>query len=360
MGGMRMYLDDYETFSELDPDNMLAQIEGLPDQLLEARELGFDQDMPGWSGVRQVLVAGMGGSAIGADLVAAYAAPQCSAPIVVHRDYDLPAWAQGAETLVIACSHSGNTEETLSAFNAALKNGCRCLAITTGGKLAQLATSSGVPVWRFKHQGQPRAAVGYSFGLLLAALVRMNLLTDPLEELRATVQAMQAQRNELRADIPTTQNPAKRIAGQLMGRWVTVIGSGILAPVARRWKGQISEIAKAWAQFEFLPEADHNTLAGISNPEDLFARTITLFLRAPSDHGRNRLRSELTRRSFMLEGLATDFIDARGETRLAHLWTCLHYGDYVAYYLAMSYDIDPTPVVSIENFKREMQAAGEG
>jgi glucose/mannose-6-phosphate isomerase len=354
-----MYLDEYEKFNELDPENMLAQIEGLPKQLLEARELGLSQDLPAWSGIRQVLVAGMGGSAIGADLVAAYAASESKAPIIVHRDYGLPAWARGAETLVIACSHSGNTEETLSAFNAAMENGCKRLVITTGGKLAQAAGSAGVPIWRFEHHGQPRAAVGYSFGLLLATLVRMGFLTDPLDELRAAVQAMQTQQKELRADRPTTQNPAKRMAGQLMGRWVTVIGSGILAPVARRWKGQISEIAKAWAQFEFLPEANHNTLAGISNPEELFGRAITIFLRAPSDHGRNRLRCELTRKSFMQEGLNTDFVDARGETRLAHLWTCLHFGDYVAYYLAMSYDVDPTPVASIENFKREMRAAGE-
>ena len=354
-----MYLDEYEKFTELDRENMLAQIEGLPEQLLKARELGFDQDLPAWSGVRQVLVAGMGGSAIGADLVAAYAAPESKAPLVVHRDYGLPAWVNDAETLVIASSHSGNTEETLSAFNAAIENGCKCLAITTGGKLAQAASSAGAPVWRFEHHGQPRAAVGYSFGLLLAALVRLGLLADPLEDLRAAVQAIQTQQKELRADRPTTRNPAKRMAGQLMGRWVTVIGSGILAPVARRWKGQISEVAKAWAQFEFLPEANHNTLAGISNPEELFGKAITLFLRAPSDHGRNRLRIELTQKSFMQEGLNTDFVDARGETRLSHLWTCLHFGDYVAYYLAMSYDVDPTPVTSIENFKREMRAAGE-
>jgi glucose/mannose-6-phosphate isomerase len=359
MGGMTMYLDDYERFAELDPENMLAQIDGLPRQLLGARELGLSQKIPAWTGIRQVLVAGMGGSAIGADLASAYVAPFCKAPIVVHRDYDLPAWARGAETLVIASSHSGNTEETLSAFDAALENGCRCLAISTGGKLAQQAASAGVPVWRFEHQGQPRAAVGFSFGLLLAALIQLNFLPDPVDDFKSTVQAMQAQQENLRADRPTTQNPAKRLAGQLMGRWVTVIGSGILAPVARRWKGQISEIAKAWAQFEFLPEADHNTLAGISNPEDLFARATTLFLRAPSDHKRNLLRSELTRKSFMLEGLGTDFIDARGETPLAHLWTCLHFGDYVAYYLAMSYGVDPTPVESIENFKREMRAAGE-
>jgi glucose/mannose-6-phosphate isomerase len=187
----------------------------------------------------------------------------------------------------------------------------------------------------------------------------LNLIPNPSRELIGTIAALREGQTQLMADISIADNPAKRIAGQLVGRWVTVMGSGLLAPVARRWKGQISEIAKAWAQFEFLPEANHNTLAGINNPEDLLSRITVLFLRAPSDHPRNRLRSDLTRKTFMLEGLGTDFIDAQGETPMAHLWTCLHFGDYMAYYLAMAYEVNPTLVTVIENFKAEMRAEGE-
>lgn len=352
-----MNLDDFNAFVSLDPLDMYAQIDGLPGQLESAWELGLTQDMPAWSGIRQVLVAGMGGSAIGADLVTAYVAPFCTVPIFVHRDYGLPAWASGPETLMIASSHSGYTEETLSAFEVALTSGCQCLAVTTGGELALAAAEAGVPSWRFEHRGQPRAAVGYSFGLLLAVLTRLNMLPDPTNELSGAVRVMREQQVGLRADVPVAKNLAKRLAGQLVGRWVTVMGAGVLAPVARRWKGQVSEIAKAWAQFEFLPEADHNTLAGILNPGDLFVRSMVLFLRSPGDHPRNRLRSDLTRQAFLLEGLSTDFVDAKGETPLAQLWTCLHLGDYIAYYLAMAYDVDPTPVTAIENFKREMAVA---
>jgi glucose/mannose-6-phosphate isomerase len=232
------------------------------------------------------------------------------------------------------------------------------MAVCTGGKLAQAARDAGSTLWTFEHHGQPRAAVGYSFSLLLAVFVRLGILPDPETELRAAVTSMQKQQQSLAAQTPVAQNPAKRQAGQLVGRWVSVFGAGLLAPVARRWKGQISEIAKAWAQFEFLPEANHNTLAGIINPAELFSRHIALFLRAPSDHPRNRLRSDLTRQAFMLEGIGTDAFDAPGETRLAHLWTSLHFGDYMAYYLAMAYEVDPTPVAALEHFKQEMKAAG--
>ena len=159
--------------------------------------------------------------------------------------------------------------------------------------------------------------------------------------------------------VPTSQNLAKRLAGQLVGRWVAVIGSGVLAPVARRWKGQVSEIAKAWSQFEYLPEADHNTLAGVENPEEVLGSTVVLFLRSKTNHPRNQLRSDLTRRVFMVEGLGTQAVDAAGETPLANQWASLHLGDYLAYYLAMAYGVDPTPVSAIEGFKRDLAATGE-
>lgn len=350
-----MNLDDHNRFASLDPLDMLGQIDGLPAQLQAAWELGQGQPLPNWEGIERIVISGMGGSAIGADLLAAYVEDKCPVPVIVHRDYDLPAWASDTGTLVITSSHSGNTEETLSGFQRALANGCRCLSITTGGQLAHAARQSEMALWIFEHAGQPRAAVGYSFGMLLALFSRLSLIPDPQAELAEAVQAMQEQQEIIRADVPAVHNPAKRMAGQLIGRWVAVFGSGLLAPVARRWKGQISELAKAWAQFEFLPEADHNTLAGTMHPEEVLRRTTAIFLRCPADHPRNRMRLEITRKTFMLEGISTDFQDGKGQTPLGHQWTALHFGDYSAYYLAMAYETDPTQVAALEGLKKELQ-----
>jgi glucose/mannose-6-phosphate isomerase len=128
-----------------------------------------------------------------------------------------------------------------------------------------------------------------------------------------------------------------------------------LAPVARRWRTQRAELATALAQFEALPEADHNMVAGVMQPEQLFGSTMILFLRASLADDRNLRRVEATRSVLMLEGFNTDVIEAVGETRLAQQWTCLHYGDYTAYYLAMAYGIDPTPVEAIEDLKRRLK-----
>lgn len=354
-----MELDNLERIQQLDTLNMLAEIEGLPDQLMRAYEIGLQTSgvfKTSEVSVSRVIIAGMGGSAIGADLLAAYVADACPVPVIVHRDYGLPSFARGEGTLVICSSHSGNTEETLDSFAAARKSGCRVMAVCTGGELAAQAKQEKVSLITFEHKGQPRAAVGYSFGILLAIFVRLGLIPDQVDEVKSAVEAMKESQKHLMPSVETVHNPAKRYAGQLMGRWVTIFGAGHLAPVARRIKGQINEIAKAVANFEFIPEADHNTLAGTLHPAEVVQpHTMNLFLRSASDHPRNRIRIDLTKQTLMLEGGNTDFIDARGDHPLAHMWTLILFGDYMAYYLAIAYGVDPTPVEALVNFKNALK-----
>ncbi len=239
-----------------------------------------------------------------------------------------------------------------------MKNDCRVVAVCTGGELAEQARKHNIVCWQFEHKGQPRAAVGFSFGLLLRLFCRLGLIPDQSAEIESAVAEMKKQQAGLVASVPAANNPAKRYGGQLVGRWVSVYGAGILAPVARRWKGQINELAKAGANFEFLPEADHNAFAALVNPPDLLMpRTLTLFLRCASDHPRNRLRTEITRQGFMLEGLNADMYEAKGDSPLAQMWTAIHFGDYMAFYLAIAYQVDPTPVDALQSLKAALKDA---
>lgn len=353
-----MNLNNLERMREIDTQGYIDHINGLPDQLATAWELGEKLDLPEFSeDIDQVLIAGMGGSAIGGDLVAAYAVPDCQVPIIVHREYTLPQWATSKNTLVICSSHSGNTEETLSVFDIAVDAGVQVLAVTTGGALAEKAQAQGFPVWQFDHDFQPRAAVGYSFGLLMAALSRLGLGVEFPENIPGFIAGLKANQENFLPEVPVTQNPAKRLAGQLVGRWVTVWGAEILAPIARRWKGQINEVAKAQAAFEFLPEGDHNAFQGIVEPKKHFGMSMHIFLQTESNHPRNQLRAELTSKGFMMEGHNTDIVHARGEGRLAHMWNALLFGDYVAYYLAMAYEVDPSPVPKLVELKEQLKKA---
>jgi glucose/mannose-6-phosphate isomerase len=194
--------------------------------------------------------------------------------------------------------------------------------------------------------------------LLLAALARMGGLPDPRTEVLQAVEAMRVQQPALRAETPVVKNLAKRMAGQFMDRWPVVLAADLLAPVARRWRTQVSELAKAVAQFEQLPEADHNLVAGVENPEKLFERTLAVFLRSTFNDPRNARRLEATRQIMMVSGFNTDLLEAPGPSRLAQQWTSLHLGDYIAYYLAMAYGVDPTPVMAIEDLKLRLREAG--
>jgi glucose/mannose-6-phosphate isomerase len=347
-------LDDTNAIRSLDAQNYIEQINQLPQQLEDAWQFGLNGALTDLPGINNVIIAAVGTSAVGAEMLAASTAMRCRVPITVHREYMLPAWAAGPETLLIASSHSGDSEEVLSAFEQARAGQCRLLVLTTGGKLAALAEETGCPIWLYEHTGQPRAALGYAFGLLLAVMYRLGLVPDPTADLHEALHAMRNIQTNLIPDVPLAFNPAKRMAGQLVGRWVALFAADFLSPVARRWKSQLSETAKAWAQFELIPEMNHSTLAGLNNPENVLINMIALFLTAPSDNPRNRLRLDYTRQLFMTQGINTDVIQARGENPLAHIWTMLLFGDYTSYYLALAYGEDPAAADVLTMFTEAM------
>lgn len=348
-------LDDPVIYQDVDHSNMLSELVGLPDQLLDAWKLGFEYEVPKLNDISHLVIAGMGGSAIGADLLSAFCSDITSCPVFVLREYELPTWANGKNALVIASSHSGNTEEVLSVFDQAIERDCSLMVLSTGGILAQKAAERAIPLWQFTHNGQPRSAVGFSFGLLLALVTRLNLISDPNKSVKLAIDAMRQMIQSINIDMPVKRNQAKRIAGQLVDRWVTIVAADYLTPLARRYKTQINELAKAWAQFEFLPEMDHNTLAGIFTAEEVLAKNFVLFLSASHNHPRNILRIEHTRTEFMQAGINTDVIDFRQDDKLAEMWSCLVFGDFLAYYLAIAYHIDPTPIEAIQALKNKMK-----
>jgi glucose/mannose-6-phosphate isomerase len=350
-----MNLDDLARMDALDPGGMRRMIDDLPEQLALAWDRSASLPLPQAEPPTHLVFAGMGGSAIGADLAVVHARAQAQASVGVWRDYGLPGWISGPSTLVVISSHSGNTEEALTAYRRATEVGARRVVFTSGGDLARLAAERGDPLWPIDHPGPPRAAVGFSFAYSLRVLARLGQVEDPTRDFGRAVQAMREQREHFRAESPVVKNAAKRMAGQLMDRWPIIFGGGVLAPVARRWRTQINELAKAPAQQEEIPEADHNAVAGTTGPMSLIGKTMAVFLRAPADDPALVRRVEATRHILMVEGYNTDAVDGIGESKLAQQWTCLHYGDYAAYYLAIAYGVDPTPIPAIEQLKEELK-----
>lgn len=349
-------LDRPETYAAVDRAGMLGHVQALAAQVADAWRLAAAFDAPArYQGAAAIVVAGMGGSAIGADLVRALVSDTLAVPLVVWRDYGLPAWVD-ARTLVIASSYSGGTEETLSSVKRALAVGAPVLGITTGGALADLLTEAGAPVLRFAYTAQPRAALGYSLGLVLGLLARLGYLPDQALAVAAATDALREAADQLGPAVPTAFNGAKQLARTLHGRVAVIYGGGFLAPVARRWKGQLNENAKNWAFFEELPELDHNAVMGYRYPAG-GAGPHVVQLHSALLPPRLTLRAEVTAELLARYGIPYTTVVAWGDGLLAQLLTAVAYGDWVSYYLALLNEIDPTEIGAIDQLKARLGEA---
>jgi len=353
--------------AELDRSDMLGAIAGLPRQL----SAGYAVARSSLSGVfvaagdaapapparaSGLVVCGMGGSAIGADLVLA-CLPGLPVPVAVVRGYGLPAWA-GPDALVVAVSYSGDTEETLACAAEALERGCRPICIASGGALAALAGERGLPLLMLPAGGQPRASLGYLSMPLLATLEAAGLCADSSADVGETIALLRAGNEALGPQASKATNAARRLAGRLHQKQVVVYGAGLTVPAARRWKGQVNENAKAPAFWNELPELDHNELMGWTSLPHVAAATLAVFLEDAQGDARLLRRIALTAAALEARGVAVERVETRGSSRLARLFSLVQLGDYVSFYLALLYGVDPTPVGAIQDLKAKLAAAG--
>ncbi len=344
-------LNDLKTYQKYDPDGMLARIKELPMQCRQAWDAAMQFKLPAdYQDVTKVVVLGMGGSAIGGDLVRSLVQAEAKIPVIVHRDYGLPAFVDD-KTLLIASSYSGNTEETLSGFEPALQTGAKKLAMTTGGKLQEMAETNSVPVFKIEYKAQPRAALGFSFVPTLGVLQKLGFIKDKSGDVAETVKVLEELSIKLDEKSPLASNPAKQLAQRLYGRLPVIYGAGIAAEAAHRWKTQINENGKAWAFYEVFPELNHNATVGFPLPGELVKKIRVILLRSPLFNERVKLRYEVTCELLKQAGVAYEFVDSEGTSALAQMVSLVSIGDYVSYYLAILYKVDPSPVKVISYLK---------
>ncbi|MBN1690459.1 MAG: bifunctional phosphoglucose/phosphomannose isomerase [Dehalococcoidia bacterium] len=347
-------LDDRSVYASLDKSGMGAQIRGLPDQCRQAWDNACQFKLPaGYSDVDKVVILGMGGSAIGGDLLRGLTANLRHPLVLVHRDYDLPAWVD-EKTLVIGASYSGNTEETISGFIQALKCNCKRLVISTGGRLSELARQNKVPVFVIEHVSPPRAALGYGFLPLLALMCNLGFTSAKTADMDGMLKSLITLEKSWQEDSPTEHNQAKKLAARLHGKIAVVYGAGILTDVARRWKTQVNENSKQWAFFETLPELNHNAVLGYRHPADIADRLYVVFLRCRSLHPRTQIRYKITGELLDKRNIPHQYVDSHGGNDLKHVMSLVLLGDWVSYYLAMLNGIDPSPVPEIDLLKKRL------
>lgn len=347
-------LDDLSLYQRLDPGDMHSLLVDFYRQFVDGRAIGENADLGNLDpdAINMIVLAGMGGSAIGGDLLRCYLMDKMKIPFIVNRDYTLPAFV-GEDALVVLSSYSGNTEETLSALVYAQEAGSQLLAITSGGRLAQEAEKHGFPLIEIPSGLPPRSALGYSFVPLLKVLERLELVPPQDEALEETQIILMEEAKNLSRDIPENENPAKQLAKKLHKKLPLIYSSPVFEAVATRFRGQINENGKALAYSAVVPEMNHNELVGWKYLYELASSLAPVFLKDVDDHPRNIFRMEFVSEVMEELGVETIFLEppAVEADLMGRMFSLIQLGDFTSYYIAILNNEDPKPVKIIDRLK---------
>jgi len=341
---------------------MYNRIFDFPEQMAEAIKIvdAWKIQPAEFSGITNIVLVGMGGSAIGGDLVRTFLQNRLMIPFHVCRHYVLPEFVDD-ETLVIVSSYSGNTEETLAAVDDAIGRKALLVALTTGGMLAEVAKLNEIPTVILPAGLQPRAALGYSFVPVLALMEKIGLAKALVKELQVGIKDLEMWREKYIEDNPTDRNPAKIIASRVQGKIAIVYGGPTVTDVvATRWKGQLCENAKNLAFANVFPELNHNELVGWCDIVKPHADHLAvILLRDASDHPRVVRRMDIVKELIEKTGVDVIQATATGASAISRMLSLIQLGDFVSYYLAVLNKVDPTPVAAIEALKKALAEPSE-
>jgi len=353
-------LDDAARRAALDAQNMIPLTHEFPEQCRKALDIAmqFNPPTPRLP-IQNVVVTGLGGSAVGGDLLRVLVEDNGEVPVVVNRDYQMPAWVND-RTFVIAASYSGNTEETLSAFEDAQDRGALLACVTSGGELAQRAAHYGTPV-AFIPKGQPpRSAMGYMFIPMLMAAHKVGVIRrDPTGDLQNAIALLEKAREQWNADVPFEKNPAKQLAAKLYGKLPILYGSQAYSSVvAFRWKTQLNENTKIHAYSNGYPEMNHNEILGWVLAKQQVPNLAVVLLRDQMERPKIVARVETTKRLFARAAEVHE-VFAEGQSLLVRMLHAIYLGDWVSCYLALLYGVNPTDISYINLLKAVLEKIDE-
>jgi glucose/mannose-6-phosphate isomerase len=350
-------LDDLDEIKRVDKSNMLSFYVNAPEHFVEAAKLA-KTTKTSYSKPRKIIIAGMGGSAIGGELLKDWAVHKIAVPIEVCREYALPAYAD-KDTLVFVVSYSGETEESLSAFLNAVKRKCMTFCISSGGKLLEFAEKLNIPYLRLPSGFPPRAALPYLFLPLPIILEKTGLVSGTTSEISEAVEVLRRISNANSPEKPLKENFSKTLAANLDETVPVVYGFGAYRAVAQRFKQQFNENSKIPSKWENFPELDHNEIVGWEEAGKIAECFSVIFIRDQNENPEIRHRIEATK-ELLPKNLLLKIFEVRGagEKPLAKILSTILIGDFTSVYLAILRGIDPTPVKTIAKLKNKIEQTG--
>ncbi len=332
--------------------DVLDTVNFLPDQLWEAWEESRKVVLPpNYKSFKRVLVCGMGGSALGGRVVKAYASDHSSASIDVLTDYSLPQYVD-SQTLIIASSYSGNTEETVSCLNQAVAKKLPVFVIAAGGKLIDLARANALPIYilnpKFNPSNQPRLAVGYSIGAIFGSLANCGAVTETDNEILGVVDFLKVEQGELRTK-------AEELAGIVRGKMPILVASEHLTGAIHVAKNQLNESAKSFSASFDIPELNHHLMEGLKNPETSTSKLLFILFNSGLYHERIQKRYPLTKEVVEKNHVGTYEYKMIGDNKLKQVFEVIQLGSYIQMYLGALYQEDPLAIPWVDYFKEKLR-----
>lgn len=349
-------LDDLKAITTVDKSSMLGLLDDFPSQCEEAVRIGRDfESHHDSSQIHSIVISGLGGSAIGGDILKCLLEQKIKIPVIVNRSYDLPNFVS-ENTLVFTVSYSGNTEETISVFKQALKSKAKIIALTSGGVLGELSRKHKVGCITVPEGLIPRACLGYLFFPLLIVLQNMGILTENISaDISESVSVLEKIRLNLAAKVPIKDNQAKQLAIKLFNCVPVIYGSSsITGAISLRWSNQINENAKTYAVHNIFPELNHNEIMAWKTLEKFTSGFHVVILQDIDDIDRIKKRIKITKDIISPKVSGISELYTQGNSLLARLLSLIYMGDFVSFYLAILYGVDPTPIPEIDLLKKEL------
>lgn len=352
-------LDDKAKILQLDSKNMLGSIEFLGKQIESVyKEAGAVRLPSGYRKVKNIIVLGMGGSALGSHVIQTLYKTDLKVPLEIIRHYHVPA-TLGKDTLVIVSSYSGATEEVLSAAKEALKKKAKIIVITSGGKLAGWAKQNKVPALIFTTNnnpcGSPRMGLGYSIFGQIALLANAGILKLSAAEVKNALQTISKFNSLFGVDNPEEKNPAKQLATSLLGKSAWFAASEHLAGNAHIAANQMNENAKRFAGYFAVPEMNHHLMEGLLFPENNKQNIKFLLLESGLYDQRVQKRYEITKQILDKNNIGNVAYKCQEKNKLLQACEALVLFSYVSFYSAMLQNIDPTAIPVVDYFKAQLK-----
>ncbi len=337
-----------------DQSNMRKLLVDFPKQIEDAVVIGESRVAPFRSrALSNIVLTGLGGSAIGGDLLRSFTADQMPMPFIVNRHYSLPAFVD-QHSMVIVASYSGNTEETLAAHEEATRRKAKVLCISSNGETEKMAKKYNQPYIKIPGGLPPRAALGYSFFPLLMVFRKMKIISLPNKDIRETVKLL-TEKAALYSSFDRKKNTALKLALELKDKLPVLYSSTErFDSVNVRWRGQFAENSKILSFGHVVPEMNHNELVGWNVLKRHMKTMKVIFLRDKEDHPRVQLRMKIM--SDIIKKYSPNIVEvwSEGNSELARMFSLVYLGDWISYYLALLNNVDPTPVKVIDYLKGEL------